>query len=88
MPVKADPIVPASPEPSSPPRRTAEIVRLALASASVSLSSMISLEPLLTVRVSPSFTVPVSLAATGSSLIPIIVIVIRPVSVVDPSLTV
>ena len=79
---------PPVPSPSTPPVRRDATLKFEEASTSVSLSSMISLEPLLTVRVSPSFTVPVSLAATGSSLIPIIVIVIRPVSVVDPSLMV
>jgi len=56
-----------------------------LSSASVSLFSTISPEPLLTVKVSPSFTAPVSFVATGSSLTPVTVIVRRAVSVAVPS---
>ena len=76
------------PLPSTPPVRIADTTRLALSSASVSLLAIISPEPSLTVSVASSFTEPVSLAATGASLIPVTVIVIVAVSVVVPSLSV
>ena len=88
MPVKADPTVPAVPEPSEPPIRIAVTVKVEESSASLSLSSTISLDPLLTVRVSPSLTEPVSLAATGASLIPVTVIAKTAVSVCEPLVTV
>ena len=88
VPVKADPKLPAVPEPSLPPVRTDETLKNAEASASVSLSSIISPEPSVTVKVSPSFTVPVSLAATGASLTPATLIEITAVSVCDPLVTV
>ena len=80
MPVRAEPTVPAVPEPSELPRRIAETTRLALASESVSLSSMISLEPSVTVIVPPSLTELVSFAATGASLTPLTVIAITALS--------
>jgi len=86
--VSAAPIDPAVPEPSVPPVRIADTLNEELASASVSLSSMISLEPSVTVKVSPSLTEPISLSATGASLIPVTVIVNTAVSVCDPLVTV
>ena len=88
MPVNADPTLPAVPEPSELPIRIAVTVKVEESSASLSLSSTISLDPLLTVRVSPSLTEPVSLAATGASLIPVTVIAKTAVSVCEPLVTV
>ena len=79
---------PPVPEPSTPPVRTDATLKFEEASTSVSLSSMISLEPSVTVRVSPSLTEPVSLAATGASLTPPTVMRITAVSVCDPLVTV
>jgi len=88
VPVKADPTVPAVPEPSVLPKRTSVTLRAAESSASLSLSSTTSLDPSLTVNVSPSFTVPVSLSAMGSSLRPVTVIAKTAVSVWVPLVTV
>jgi len=88
VPVKPDPIVPAVPEPSVPPKRIAEITKLALSSGSVSLFSIKSSEPLATVKVASSSTSPVSLAATGASLMPVTVIASTAVSVCEPLVTV
>ena len=88
MPVNVDPIVPAVPEPSVPPIRIAVTVKVEESSASLSLSSTMSLDPLLTVSVSPSLTEPVSFAATGASLIPVTVIAKTAVSVCEPLVTV
>ena len=76
------------PLPSVPPKRIADTTKLALSSASVSLSAIISPDPSLTVSVASSLTEPVSLAATTGSLIPRTVIVIVAMSVAVPSLTV
>ena len=81
MPVKDEPTVPAVPEPSELPFRISVIVKTASGSRSVSLFSTKSPEPLETVKVASSSTLPVSLAATGASLIPVTVIVKRAVSV-------
>ena len=81
-------MVPAVPDPSVPPTRIAEITRLALSSGSVSLFSTRSPEPLETVKVASSSTLPVSLAATGASLIPVTVIASTAISVCEPLVTV
>ena len=88
VPVKADPTVPAVPEPSVLPTRMDVTVKVEESSASLSLSSTTSLDPSLTVNVSPSFTVPVSFEATGASLIPVTVIAKTAVSVCEPLVTV
>jgi len=88
VPVNDEPTVPDVPEPSVLPVRISVIVNTASGSRSVSLFSTKSPEPLATVNVASSLTLPVSLAATGASLIPVTVMVKRAVSVCDPLVTV
>jgi len=88
VPVKPDPRVPRVPLPSVLPVRTCVIVKVSPEFASVSLSSTTSPDPSATVNVASSFTLPVSLTATGGALEALTVIVIKPVSVAVPSETV
>jgi VCBS repeat-containing protein len=80
--------VPEEPLPSVLPVRWAETVSVALSSASVSLSAIMSPDPSATESVASSLTAPVSLTATGASFTPVTVNVRVAVSVAVPSLTV
>ena len=84
MPVRAEPTVPAVPEPSVAPVRIAVTVFVSPLSTSVSLVSTlpVAFEPAVPLFVPPaSVAVPVSSTPTGASLAPVIVIASTAVSV-------
>ena len=88
MPVKPEPIVPATPESSVDPIRIPVIVEEELSSGSVSSLSNSWESPTARVIVASSFTASVSSTAVISSSTPVTVIVIVAVSDSVPSETV